>query len=192
MAASETRTGRHTRQDILETALRLFTEKGYEDTSVRDIAQALGITPAALYYHFRSKEDIATGYLQQRRGELDDLIAWVRAQKPSPTLAERSALRWLDHVTAEQLQAMRFAHANAPFLRRIGTRADGIQSGFDRLIDELAAKDAGLQDRLRLAMIFDTLSAAIRAGDRAGAGDDEIIEAARRATIALARARSTD
>lgn len=47
-----------TRDRILEEAARLFTEKGYEATSVQDIAQALALSKAALYHHFRSKEEI--------------------------------------------------------------------------------------------------------------------------------------
>jgi AcrR family transcriptional regulator len=47
-----------TRQRILDVALDLFTEQGYDGTSLREIAEQLGVTKAALYYHFESKEDI--------------------------------------------------------------------------------------------------------------------------------------
>ena len=47
-----------TRTRILQEAARLFTEKGYEATSVQDLAQALGLSKAALYHHFGSKEEI--------------------------------------------------------------------------------------------------------------------------------------
>src|SRR5580692_1433698 len=47
-----------TRERILNVALDLFTEKGYDGTSLREIAERLGVTKAALYYHFASKEDI--------------------------------------------------------------------------------------------------------------------------------------
>jgi AcrR family transcriptional regulator len=47
-----------TRERILDIALELFTERGYEKTSLRDIAERLGTTKAALYYHFERKEDI--------------------------------------------------------------------------------------------------------------------------------------
>jgi AcrR family transcriptional regulator len=47
-----------TRQRILDVALDLFTEQGYDGTSLRQIAEQLGVTKAALYYHFESKEDI--------------------------------------------------------------------------------------------------------------------------------------
>jgi AcrR family transcriptional regulator len=50
--------GPSTRERILDIALELFTERGYDKTSIRDIAERLGTTKAALYYHFKSKADI--------------------------------------------------------------------------------------------------------------------------------------
>lgn len=185
------RSGDRTREEILAVALDLFITKGYEGTSVRDIAEALGITPAALYYHFRNKEEIATGFLDQRRDELDDLVDWIKHQPPAPGLAEKAALRWIDHATPEHLQGLRFAHANQPFLRRLGSRADSIPAGFDRVVEALAGPRADVADRLWLRMILDTLSAAIRAGDAVGASDEDILWAARRAASALVRQRTS-
>ncbi len=47
-----------TRDRILDIALDLFTEKGFDGTSLREIAERMGMTKAALYYHFASKDDI--------------------------------------------------------------------------------------------------------------------------------------
>jgi AcrR family transcriptional regulator len=47
-----------TRDRILDVALDLFIDQGYDGTSLRQIADRLGITKAALYYHFEAKEDI--------------------------------------------------------------------------------------------------------------------------------------
>jgi AcrR family transcriptional regulator len=47
-----------TRERILNIALELFTKKGYDGTSLREIAERLGVTKAAIYYHFSSKDDI--------------------------------------------------------------------------------------------------------------------------------------
>jgi len=63
MATEQRQMGRRgsavqTRERILDIALELFTEQGYEKTSLRDIAEQLGTTKAALYYHFERKEDI--------------------------------------------------------------------------------------------------------------------------------------
>lgn len=51
-AASESR------RDILRTAARLFQERGYDATSMQDVASALNFSKAALYHHFESKEEI--------------------------------------------------------------------------------------------------------------------------------------
>lgn len=48
----------NTRQKILETAKRLFGERGYNDVTTRDIADELGISKGNLTYHFKKKEDI--------------------------------------------------------------------------------------------------------------------------------------
>src|SRR5215470_20437774 len=55
--------GRHpdegdTREQILDVALDLFIEQGYDKTTLRQIAEPLGFTQAAIYYHFAAKEDI--------------------------------------------------------------------------------------------------------------------------------------
>ena len=47
-----------TRQQILDTAQRLFAELGYDATSLQMIADEMGLTKAAVYYHFRAKSDI--------------------------------------------------------------------------------------------------------------------------------------
>jgi AcrR family transcriptional regulator len=47
-----------TRERILDVALGLFVEQGYDKTSLREVAERLGLTKAALYYHFPSKADI--------------------------------------------------------------------------------------------------------------------------------------
>lgn len=61
-----------TRQRILEVSARLFAERGYADTSVRDIAAELNIANPSLYYHFRSKGDILAELLTEplRRVEI--------------------------------------------------------------------------------------------------------------------------
>jgi AcrR family transcriptional regulator len=47
-----------TRQQILQTAQRLFADRGYDATSLQMIADELGLTKAAVYYHFRAKSEI--------------------------------------------------------------------------------------------------------------------------------------
>ena len=46
------------KENILQTALRLFARDGYEAVSVSQLAGELGLTKGALYRHFKSKQDI--------------------------------------------------------------------------------------------------------------------------------------
>ena len=50
--------GASTRERILDVALDLFTDQGFDGTSMREIAERLGISKPAIYYHFASKEEI--------------------------------------------------------------------------------------------------------------------------------------
>lgn len=60
------RRGPMTRKQILDASLKLFSDKGFVRTSVRDIAQAAGITDAAIYYHFASKRDLFEALIEER------------------------------------------------------------------------------------------------------------------------------
>jgi AcrR family transcriptional regulator len=57
---TEAEAGEHadTRERILDVALELFSDQGYEKTSLRQIAERLGFSKAAIFYHFASKEDL--------------------------------------------------------------------------------------------------------------------------------------
>jgi AcrR family transcriptional regulator len=59
-----------TRQQIINAAIDLFYENGFEKASLRDIASKVGITQAAIYYHFRSKEEILHTIIETSSNEL--------------------------------------------------------------------------------------------------------------------------
>ena len=63
-----------TRQQILETAQRLFAEHGYDATSLQMIADEMGLTKAAVYYHFPAKVDIRHAILRPRVEQLGTLL----------------------------------------------------------------------------------------------------------------------
>lgn len=63
-----------TRTRLLATALRLFTEHGVEGTSLQMIADALGVTKAAVYYHFKTKDEITGAVAEPGLRELDLVV----------------------------------------------------------------------------------------------------------------------
>jgi AcrR family transcriptional regulator len=71
----ESRPPRRRQQEVLEAAARVFHEKGYESTSIQDIAEAVGILKGSLYYYIRSKEDLLYEILQ---GVHEDALANIR------------------------------------------------------------------------------------------------------------------
>jgi AcrR family transcriptional regulator len=60
------------RARILAVALDLFTSRGYRATSMREIAERVGLTKATLYHHFRAKSEIVRGLLAPLLDRLDD------------------------------------------------------------------------------------------------------------------------
>lgn len=55
----------NTKEKIQKVAVKLFSEKGYTETSLREISEALNISKAALYYHFSNKEEIFTSIIEK-------------------------------------------------------------------------------------------------------------------------------
>jgi len=75
------RDGAATRAKIEREALRLFARRGVDATSVRDIAMAVGVADAALYRHFRSKDDIARAVFATHYGALARAIHAIAAEE---------------------------------------------------------------------------------------------------------------
>jgi AcrR family transcriptional regulator len=74
-----------TRDRILAAALDLFIEQGYEKTSLREIAEQVGVTKAALYYHFASKEEIFRTLMEPFSAVQGQALELLRSH---PTLEE--------------------------------------------------------------------------------------------------------
>ena len=71
-----------TRTRILDSALRLFHERGFDQTTMRDIAAEAGVATGAAYYYFRSKEEIVMAfYLRTTEEARDELAAALAATK---------------------------------------------------------------------------------------------------------------
>jgi AcrR family transcriptional regulator len=159
-----------TRERILDIALELFTERGYDKTSLRDIAERLGTTKAALYYHFERKEDIflelhlrlhalgrealeRLGELEtgQQRADawpalLDDFIDQVIENRELVLLHQRN------HGAMETLQNS----------ERHEAENDDIEQQFRRI---LQSPDIPLERRVRMACSISAVVGALATGE---------------------------
>ncbi len=71
---TENTTKKNMRGEILELAIPLFASAGYDGVSMRDIATAVGLTPAALYYHFADKEQLYVDAVGHACKETKDVL----------------------------------------------------------------------------------------------------------------------
>lgn len=66
---TKTRKGEQTRAQILDTALRLFRERGYEETTMRAVAEEAGVSLGNAYYYFKSKEHLIQAFYERTHHE---------------------------------------------------------------------------------------------------------------------------
>ena len=67
----------NTREKIMDVALHMFSERGYEAVSIRDICGEVGIKESTLYYHFKNKKDILDSLVEKFRTHIDGLLTHV-------------------------------------------------------------------------------------------------------------------
>jgi len=84
-----------TRERILDAALTLFAEQGYDATSMREISEQLGITKAALHYHFASKAQLYAAVMARILDRIEAELMRSLAEGGGPL---RRLERWLDVV----------------------------------------------------------------------------------------------
>lgn len=73
---------------LLETAFRVFAERGYRSVRLEEIAEAAGMTKGAIYYYFDSKEDLLRRALQYRHREIFDEVARLSHSAGGPAAAK--------------------------------------------------------------------------------------------------------
>ena len=109
--------GEKTRQQILEAAKQQILSKGFTATSMRDIAQASGISPAAIYNHFKNKDELFDAVIDEnfpgdqiladlQRVKTDDPRVYLRATVRSivETLLSREDYIRLGLIDAQERQ----------------------------------------------------------------------------------------
>lgn len=131
-AAKRTRRGPYTRQQILDASLRLFSERGFARTTVRDIARQAGITDAAIYYHFDSKRELLEALVEER-GFLTSL---ENLSQVEPHLPISEMLLWM------AAGAVNIMDENRDFLRLI-------------IMEGLGGDDAALEQYSRLLDLWE-------------------------------------
>lgn len=107
-----------TRRRIQQVALELFAEQGYEKTSLREIAERLDVTKAALYYHFKTKEDIVTSVGEDLTRPTTELIEWAEGQ-PHGLATKQELLRRYSDILWHSADLFRFLQENQAAVKEL-------------------------------------------------------------------------
>lgn len=181
MTAAPAETG-SSRDRILSVALDLFALKGYEATSMREISEGVGMTKAALYYHFSSKDDIVNTLLGDLHDSLAEIVGWARERSrvvDLDTLRAEALTRWSDIVQARGLQLFRFVSANRYALQQTHPQKGQLRETVDELQLILAPRGTSVEEQLRVRMALASINLASMAGVGIDAPDEQILAAAR-------------
>ncbi|MFF3861144.1 TetR/AcrR family transcriptional regulator [Streptomyces sp. NPDC002209] len=147
----------NTRQRIQDVALELFAEQGYEKTSLREIAERLEVTKAALYYHFKTKEDIIISVFEDLTRPIDELIDWAKQQPPTLDM-KREVLRRYSEAMVAGAPLYRFMQENQATMRELSI-GETVKRRLFTLVELLRTQDGPLTDQVRCVSALFTLHA---------------------------------
>jgi AcrR family transcriptional regulator len=157
-----------TRARVLQVALELFAERGFAATSTRELSERLGFTKAALYYYFRTKDDLLAALIQP---VLDQLTA-LTTQTPvrASAAARREVLAAYVDLGTAHLDLIRVLTQDPSVARRPASAAHAALE--ERMLQLVAGHQApSLTEQIRawaaLAAIRGALVHADPAGDPA-------------------------
>jgi AcrR family transcriptional regulator len=136
----------HTRQLLADTARRLFSERGFEEVSVAEIAEAAEVSTATVFNYFPTKEDLVYSRLEAFQ---EQMLAAIRDRAPGETviaafgkfiLEPRGLLVATDEESARQLTAVTRMIAASPALM---AREQQIMADYTDALAELIAEETG-------------------------------------------------
>jgi AcrR family transcriptional regulator len=146
MATPHVRRG-DTRHRIQDVALSLFAEQGYEKTSLREIAEHLDVTKAALYYHFKTKEDILISIVDDLARPVDELIDWAEGQ-PRTLATKQEILRRYSETLWGAAELFRFMQENQATVRELSI-GETFKSKIQALGELLKEPEYSMTDQVR-------------------------------------------
>ena len=169
------------RERVLDASLELFAERGVAGTSLQMIAERLGLTKAAVYHHFRTKDAIVLEVLRPGLDELAGVVATAWAAD-DPDRRAGIVVRGLADIIVAQRRRYQVMMAD-PAVASVLAADPGTAETFDRMEAALTGPDPDPARRLAVGFFLAALDAPARPGLRV---DDALgVEAVHGAIVAL-------
>lgn len=167
-------------RDLLSTtALTLFAERGFENTTVEDITEAADVSRTTFFRYFDSKEAVVVGYLQDLGQQAGEAVL-ARPPDEPPMRALRAAL--IELAAAQQQHGDPLAELiddlrrNSPVVRTayLAKMDDWQRSLSERLAQRMKLDETALEPRLYAAVAMAAVSSATVTWEARGRRDDVI------------------
>jgi AcrR family transcriptional regulator len=181
-----------TRDRILDIAIGLFTAQGYDKTSIRQIAERLGYSKAAIYYHFASKEDILRALHMRLHDFGREALSTISEADASPETWAALLDQLIDQMLENRALFILHERNQAAFEElHHNEQHDAAHQDLQALFREmLANKGIALESRVRMACAFGAvMGGLVLAGNVfADVSSDDLGTMIRRAVSELLRA----
>src|SRR6478752_6452876 len=100
--AVQTASAADTRQRLIDVAVALFTRHSFAGTSLQMIADEMGFTKAAIYYHFRTREELLAAVVEPIFEQLSDVISAAEAQRTATARADHMLRSYAELAVANR------------------------------------------------------------------------------------------
>ncbi|MGO4442973.1 TetR/AcrR family transcriptional regulator [Mycobacterium sp. 2YAF39] len=160
------------RSRVLDAALALFAEHGVHGTSLQMIADRVGVSKAAVYYQFHSKEDIA---LEVLRPSIEDTARVIRIAEALPDAQQRRAVAvsGLIEMTVRHRQLAVF-FCGDPAIDLMVLNRPELKEVADRLRELLEGPDRTTADRVAYAVFLSGVASAVADPELADISDADL------------------
>ena len=161
VVVSGAQSGNEAESKLLESALSLFSQKGYEGTSIREIIEGAGVTRPVLYYYFENKEDLFNRLVEVKFGELVGQIEEIKLNTSGCAPRLKKIIRVAFALAETQPQAVRLIlqvffspPAQGPNLDKVRLAHMRFRHLEEIMEQGIAANEIGGGDAQSLALYF--------------------------------------
>jgi AcrR family transcriptional regulator len=170
-----------TRRRMLDVAMRLFSQYSFAGTSLQMIADELDLTKAAIYYHFRTREQLVVALMQPILGEIEGVVRTAELRRGARARAEAMLIGYADIVARNRKLAA--VTVFDPSVASVLRSQPELAALIDRQLTLLAATGSAASGGINAAVVMTGLAGAASTADPQLADDalrEQLIDVGRR------------
>ncbi|MEV6771082.1 TetR/AcrR family transcriptional regulator [Nocardia sp. NPDC051030] len=168
--------GRSTKDAIRDAAVQLFSTKGFEQSSLREVADAVGITKASLYYHYASKVDLLIAIIEPMFDDHRALVEKLDEIPHSPQSVREVLTEHVHSMLSHRTIGVLCMRDTVAIVNALGNRYPDMMEMHRRMCQWLAGPGADEETTLRAAAAMQVLGAALMSKESVPDASEELIE----------------